>query len=192
MGAANATMLEVVFRASVAGGDAVCRAVLLVGALGMAPLRCRLVHRWELGRSWNISCAVRVNINFHGGIGATGPRIRTAGRNWSGSPAMRSASRPDQTTTASACRPTSAGHRRPRCSARSEPPVKMRHALGWWWRARRSLLERSMNLVRDTRVFVARCCVCWSLLPAGFRHHMRARSLEELEACARGPSATAS
>ena len=61
-------------------------------------------------------------------------------------------------------------------------PAKMRNALGWWWHTPHDLLDKidEANLVRDTRVFVA---ALWRLLtdrvlPLDFATHAQALSAE--------------
>ncbi len=125
-------------------------------------------HYWdELERR----CAVHVNVDSTGGVGATVLRNAAAAPELCGLAAEAIGAQANQDY---------AGKRMSRSSDQSfwgigipamfgalseQPPapVKMRNALGWWWHTPHDTLDKidPTNLVRDTRVFVH---TLWRLL----------------------------
>jgi hypothetical protein len=136
-------------------------------------------------------CAVHVNIDSTGGVGATvlrnaaaAPELvalageaigEQAGSDYAGKRMSRSS---DQSFWGIGI-PAMFGA----LSEQPPAPVKMRNALGWWWHTPEDLLDKidEQNLVRDTRVFVH---TLWRLLadpvlPLDFAAHADVM-LEEL------------
>ena len=136
-------------------------------------------------------CAVHVNVDSTGGIGATvlrnaaaAPELvglagdaigEQAGSEYDGRRMSRSS---DQSFWGIGI-PAMFGA----LSEQPPAPVRMRNALGWWWHTPHDLLDKidEKNLVRDTRVFVH---TLWRLLtdpvlPLDFAAHARAL-LDEL------------
>jgi hypothetical protein len=171
-GAANATMLEV--------------ARLTAGERGRWRRGLRLCFwsghshgrysgsTWYADQNWDElerRCAVHVNVDSTGGIGATvlknaasAPELvglageaiaEQAGSEYAGKRMSRSS---DQSFWGIGI-PAMFGA----LSEQPPAPVKMRNALGWWWHTPHDLLDKidEANLVRDTRVFVH---TLWRLL----------------------------
>ncbi len=193
-GSANATMLE-------------CARVL-AGAHGAWRRGLRLCfwsghsHGRYSGSSWYVDnhwdelerlCAVHVNVDSTGGIGATVLGEAAAAAELTGLAAAaiaaetnerhgakRNARNSDMTFWGVGI-PSMFGS----LSVQPPGPVKMRNPLGWWWHTPEDLLDKvdAANLVRDTRVFVR---VLWRLLtepvlPLDYAAHAAAL-LRELQA----------
>jgi hypothetical protein len=131
---------------------------------------------WYVDNHWDALerlCAVHVNVDSTGGVGATVLHEAAA------APELRAVA---AEAIAAETNEALLGKRNARNSDMSfwgvgipsmlgslshQPPsdVKMRNALGWWWHTPHDLLDKidEANLVRDTRVFVR---VLWRLLTA--------------------------
>ena len=129
---------------------------------------------WYADQHWDElerRCAVHVNVDSTGGIGATvlknaaaAPELvglagdaigEQAGSDYAGKRMSRSS---DQSFWGIGI-PAMFGA----LSEQPPAPVKMRNALGWWWHTPHDLLDKidEKNLVRDTRVYVH---TLWRLL----------------------------
>ncbi len=171
-GAANATMLEV---ARVAAGERNKwrRGLRLCFWSGHSHGRYS-GSTWYADQHWDElerRCAVHVNVDSTGGIGATvlknaaaAPELvglagdaigEQAGSDYAGKRMSRSS---DQSFWGIGI-PAMFGA----LSEQPPAPVKMRNALGWWWHTPHDLLDKidEKNLVRDTRVYVH---TLWRLL----------------------------
>ena len=177
-GSANATMVEcarVLAEIHGAGQGAWQRGLRLCFWSGHS-------HGRYSGSSWYVDnhwdslerrCAVHVNVDSTGGIGATALAEAAA------APELRAVA---AAAIAAETNQVLEGKRNARNSDMSfwgvgipsmlgslshQPPsdLKMRNALGWWWHTPHDLLDKidEANLVRDTRVFVR---VLWHLLTA--------------------------
>jgi hypothetical protein len=131
---------------------------------------------WYVDNYWDALerlCAVHVNVDSTGGVGATvlheaaaAPELRAvaaeaiAAETNEALEGKRNARNSDMSFWGVGI-PSMLG------SLSHQPPsdVKMRNALGWWWHTPHDLLDKidEANLVRDTRVFVR---VLWRLLTA--------------------------
>ena len=192
-GAANATMLEVARLAARERGRW-RRGLRLCFWSGHSHGRYS-GSTWYADQNWEElerRCAVHVNIDSTGGIGATvlknaaaapelvglaGDAIREqAGSDYDGKRMSRSS---DQSFWGIGI-PAMFGA----LSEQPPAPVKMRNALGWWWHTPHDLLDKidEANLVRDTRVFVHTLLRLLTdpVLPLDFAAHARTL-LEELE-----------
>ena len=171
-GSANATMMEC------------ARVLALHRAAWQRPLRLCFwsghSHGRYSGSSWYVDthwdeletqCAVHVNVDSTGGVGATVLSEAAAAAELAGVAAGairaetnqvhegRRLARNSDMTFWGVGIPSMLG------SLSHQPPsaVKMRNPLGWWWHTPEDLLDKvdPANLVRDTRVFVR---VLWRLL----------------------------
>ncbi len=131
---------------------------------------------WYVDNHWDALerlCAVHVNVDSTGGVGATvlheaaaAPELRAlaaeaiAAETNQALEGKRNARNSDMSFWGVGI-PSMLG------SLSHQPPseLKMRNALGWWWHTPHDLLDKvdEANLVRDTRVFVR---VLWRLLTA--------------------------
>ena len=154
---------------------------------------------WYVDNHWDeleTRCAVHVNVDSTGGVGATVLSEATAAaelvavaadaiRAETNGPheGKRNARNSDMTVWGVGI-PSMLG------SLSHQPPsdLKMRNALGWWWHTPDDTLDKvdQANLVRDTRVFVR---VLWRLLtddvlPLDYAAHLKAllAALERLDA----------
>ena len=151
---------------------------------------------WYVDNHWDElerRCAVHVNVDSTGGVGASvlseaaaapelAPLAAEAIRAETGAGfAGRRNNRNSDMSFWGVGVPSMLG------SLSTQPPgdVKMRNALGWWWHTPEDLLDKvdEANLVRDTRVFVR---VLWRLLteavlPLDYAAHLKAM-LAELRA----------
>ncbi len=171
-GAANATMLEVA-RLVARERNAWRRGFRLCFWSGHSHGRYS-GSTWYVDQNWDElerRCAVHVNVDSTGGIGATvlehaaaapellalaGEAIREqAGSDYHGKRMSRSS---DQSFWGIGI-PAMFGA----LSEQPPAPVKMRNALGWWWHTPHDTLDKidEKNLQRDTRVFVH---TLWRLL----------------------------
>ena len=192
-GAANATMLEVA-RVAAQERSAWRRGLRLCFWSGHSHGRYS-GSAWYADTNWDElerRCAVHVNVDSTGGIGATvlkhaaaAPELialardaigEQAGSEYDGKRMSRSS---DQSFWGIGV-PAMFGA----LSEQPPAPVKMRNALGWWWHTPHDLLDKidEQNLVRDTRVFVH---AIWRLLtdpvlPLDFVTHADAM-LDELD-----------
>ena len=193
-GAANATMLEVARLVATERGKWQ-RGLRLCFWSGHSHGRYS-GSTWYADTHWDElerRCAVHVNIDSTGGIGATvlknaaaAPELvalageaigEQTGSDYAGKRMSRSS---DQSFWGIGI-PAMFGA----LSEQPPAPVKMRNALGWWWHTPEDLLDKidERNLVRDTRVFVH---TLWRLLsdqvlPLDFAAHARVL-LDELGA----------
>jgi hypothetical protein len=191
-GAANATMLEVA-RVVARERDNWRRGMRLCFWSGHSHGRYS-GSTWYADTHWDElerRCAVHVNVDSTGGIGATvlknaaaAPELvalageaigEQAAQDYAGKRMSRSS---DQSFWGIGI-PAMFGA----LSEQPPSPVKMRNALGWWWHTPHDTLDKidEKNLVRDTRVFVH---TLWRLLsdpvlPLDFAEHARVL-LEEL------------
>jgi Peptidase family M28 len=191
-GAANATMLEVARQVARERGTW-RRGFRLCFWSGHSHGRYS-GSSWYVDQNWDElerRCAVHVNVDSTGGIGASvlenaaaapellalaGEAIREqAGSDYHGKRMSRSS---DQSFWGIGI-PAMFGA----LSEQPPAPVKMRNALGWWWHTPHDTLDKidEKNLVRDTRVFVH---TLWRLLsepvlPLDFTAHANAL-LDEL------------
>jgi hypothetical protein len=171
-GAANATMLEVA-RVIAQQRSAWRRGLRLCFWSGHSHGRYS-GSTWYADTNWDElerRCAVHVNVDSTGGVGATvlknaaaAPELialareaigEQAGSDYDGKRMSRSS---DQSFWGIGI-PAMFGA----LSEQPPAPVKMRNALGWWWHTPHDLLDKidEKNLVRDTRVFVH---AIWRLL----------------------------
>ena len=171
-GAANATMLEVA-RVIAQQRSAWRRGLRLCFWSGHSHGRYS-GSTWYADTNWDElerRCAVHVNVDSTGGVGATvlknaaaAPELialareaigEQAGSDYDGKRMSRSS---DQSFWGIGI-PAMFGA----LSEQPPAPVKMRNALGWWWHTPHDLLDKidEKNLVRDTRVFVH---TLWRLL----------------------------
>jgi hypothetical protein len=193
-GAANATMLEVA-RLMARERGKLRRGLRMCFWSGHSHGRYS-GSTWYADTHWDEleqRCAVHVNVDSTGGVGATvlknaaaAPELvalageaigEQAGSDYAGKRMSRSS---DQSFWGIGI-PAMFGA----LSEQPPAPVKMRNALGWWWHTPEDLLDKidEKNLVRDTRVFVH---TLWRLLsdpvlPLDFAAHARVL-IEELEA----------
>jgi len=191
-GAANATMLEVA-RQVASQHERLRRGLRLCFWSGHSHGRYS-GSTWYADQHWDElerRCAVHVNVDSTGGIGAVvlknaaaAPELLAlageaigdaAGSEYTGKRMSRSS---DQSFWGIGI-PAMFGA----LSEQPPAPVKMRNALGWWWHTPHDTLDKidEANLVRDTKVFVH---ALWRLLtdpvlPLDFRMHA-ALLLEEL------------
>jgi hypothetical protein len=191
-GAANATMLEVA-RLTAHESTKWRRGLRLCFWSGHSHGRYS-GSTWYADQNWDEldrRCAVHVNVDSTGGIGATvlknaaaAPELialaadaigEQAGSDYAGKRMSRSS---DQSFWGIGI-PAMFGA----LSEQPPAPVKMRNALGWWWHTPHDLLDKidEKNLVRDTRVYVH---TLWRLLtdevlPLDFGKHAEVL-LEEL------------
>ncbi len=171
-GSANATMLECA-RVLAQHQGAWCRGLRLCFWSGHS-------HGRYSGSSWYVDnhwdelerrCAVHVNVDSTGGIGATvlsetatAAELATLARDAIAPETDDPYKAPRNSRSSDMsfwgvgipCMFGSLSHQPP-------APVKMRNALGWWWHTPHDLLDKidEANLVRDTRVFVR---TLWRLL----------------------------
>ena len=193
-GAANATMLEVA-RLTARERAMWRRGLRLCFWSGHSHGRYS-GSTWYADQNWDElerRCAVHVNVDSTGGVGATvlknaaaAPELialagdaigEQAGSEYAGKRMSRSS---DQSFWGIGI-PAMFGA----LSEQPPAPVKMRNALGWWWHTPHDLLDKidEKNLVRDTRVYVH---TLWRLLtdpvlPLDFATHARVL-LDELRA----------
>ena len=193
-GAANATMLEVA-RLTARERAMWRRGLRLCFWSGHSHGRYS-GSTWYADQNWDElerRCAVHVNVDSTGGVGATvlknaaaAPELialagdaigEQAGSEYAGKRMSRSS---DQSFWGIGI-PAMFGA----LSEQPPAPVKMRNALGWWWHTPHDLLDKidEKNLVRDTRVYVH---TLWRLLtdpvlPLDFATHARVL-LDELGA----------
>jgi len=191
-GAANATMLEVA-RLVARERNSWRRGFRLCFWSGHSHGRYS-GSSWYVDQNWDElerRCAVHVNVDSTGGIGASvlenaaaapellalaGEAIREqAGSDYHGKRMSRSS---DQSFWGIGI-PAMFGA----LSEQPPAPVKMRNALGWWWHTPHDTLDKidEKNLARDTRVFVH---TLWRLLsdpvlPLDFTEHAKTM-LDEL------------
>jgi hypothetical protein len=191
-GAANATMLET---ARLMAGDRAAwrRGLRLCFWSGHSHGRYS-GSTWYADQHWEEleqRCAVHVNVDSTGGVGATvlsntasapelaalaADAIRTqAGQDYAGKRMSRSS---DQSFWGIGI-PAMFGA----LSEQPPSPVKMRNALGWWWHTPHDTLDKidAANLVRDTKVYVHTLhrLLTDPVLPVDFAAHA-AVLLEEL------------
>jgi Peptidase family M28 len=200
-GAANATMLEVA-RQIASQREKLRRGLRLCFWSGHSHGRYS-GSTWYADEHWEElerRCAVHVNVDSTGGIGAVVLKNAAAAPELL---ALAGEAIGDQTGS------QYAGKRMSRSSDQSfwgigipamfgalseQPPapVKMRNALGWWWHTPHDTLDKidQANLVRDTKVFVH---TLWRLLtdpvlPLDFRTHatMLLDELGKIEAALNG------
>lgn len=191
-GAANATMLEVA-RQVASQRNKLRRGLRLCFWSGHSHGRYS-GSTWYADQHWDElerRCAVHVNVDSTGGVGAT------VLKNAAAAPELLALA---GEAIAEQAQSDYAGKRMSRSSDQSfwgigipamfgalseQPPapVKMRNALGWWWHTPHDTLDKidEANLVRDTRVFVH---TLWRLLtapilPLDFRTYA-SRLLDEL------------
>ena len=160
-------------------------------------------HHWdELDRR----CAVHVNVDSTGGIGASvldesacaselaGLAAEVIRGETNGSHQGKRLARNSDMSFWGLGVPSMFGS----LSLQPPSPAKMRNALGWWWHTPHDLLDKidEANLVRDTRIFVA---AIWRLLtdlvlPLDFAAHADAllAELARLEASLEGAHSLAS
>ncbi len=193
-GAANATMLEVA-RLTARERARWRRGLRLCFWSGHSHGRYS-GSTWYADQNWDElerRCAVHVNVDSTGGIGATvmknaaaAPELiglagdaigEEAGSEYAGKRMSRSSDQSFWGIGISAMFGA--------LSEQPPAPVKMRNALGWWWHTPHDLLDKidEKNLVRDTRVFVH---TLWRLLsdpvlPLDFAAHANSL-LDELTA----------
>jgi hypothetical protein len=193
-GAANATMLEVA-RLTARERTKWRRGLRLCFWSGHSHGRYS-GSTWYADQNWDElerRCAVHVNVDSTGGIGATvlenaaaAPELiglagdaigEQAGSEYAGKRMSRSSDQSFWGIGISAMFGA--------LSEQPPAPVKMRNALGWWWHTPHDLLDKidETNLVRDTRVFVH---TLWRLLsdpvlPLDFAAHANSL-LDELTA----------
>jgi hypothetical protein len=186
-GAANATMLEVA-RLTARERTKWRRGLRLCFWSGHSHGRYS-GSTWYADQNWDElerRCAVHVNVDSTGGIGATvlknaaaAPELiglagdaigEQAGSEYAGKRMSRSSDQSFWGIGISAMFGA--------LSEQPPAPVKMRNALGWWWHTPHDLLDKidETNLVRDTRVFVH---TLWRLLsdtvlPLDFAAHAAA------------------
>jgi hypothetical protein len=191
-GAANATMLEVA-RLTARERPKWRRGLRLCFWSGHSHGRYS-GSTWYVDQNWDEldrRCAVHVNVDSTGGVGATvlknaaaAPELialaadaigEQAASDYAGKRMSRSS---DQSFWGVGI-PAMFGA----LSEQPPAPVKMRNALGWWWHTPHDLLDKidEKNLVRDTRVYVH---TLWRLLtdpvlPLDFTRHAQVL-LEEL------------
>jgi aminopeptidase YwaD len=171
-GAANATMLEVA-RLTARERTKWRRGLRLCFWSGHSHGRYS-GSTWYADQNWDElerRCAVHVNVDSTGGVGATvlenaaaAPELiglagdaigEQAGSEYAGKRMSRSSDQSFWGIGISAMFGA--------LSEQPPAPVKMRNALGWWWHTPHDLLDKidETNLVRDTRVFVH---TLWRLL----------------------------
>jgi Peptidase family M28 len=175
-GAANATMLEVA-RLTAREHTKWRRGLRLCFWSGHSHGRYS-GSTWYADQNWDElerRCAVHVNVDSTGGVGAVVLKNAAAAPELIGKRMSRSS---DQSFWGIGI-PAMFGA----LSEQPPAPVKMRNALGWWWHTPHDLLDKidEKNLVRDTKVYVH---TLWRLLtdpvlPLDFAKHAEAL-LEEL------------